>query len=169
MKQRHSHRPDVFIDIFRSPIGDLYLLFSGDTLTGIHFKKPQHSLPLQSRKQSALFKKQLSSYFRGTLQEFDQQIDFLQGTDFEKKVWLCLKDIPYGETKSYKWIAERIGKPQAVRAVGQALSRNPLPIVVPCHRIIESNGSLGGYSGGVNIKRRLLDLEYYGRQSMEKD
>ncbi|MGD0883933.1 MAG: methylated-DNA--[protein]-cysteine S-methyltransferase [Thermodesulfovibrionales bacterium] len=168
MKQRHSHRPDIFIDIFPSPIGDLYLLFSGDTLTGIDFKKPRHIVTLQSRKQSALFKKQLSSYFRGTLREFDQQIDFLRGTDFEKEVWLCLKNIPYGETRSYKWIAERIGRPQAVRAVGQALSRNPLPIVVPCHRVIESNGSLGGYSGGVDIKRRLLDLEYYAKQSMEK-
>ena len=169
MKQRRPPNPDIFIDIFPSPLGDLYLIFSGETLTRIGFRKPQHALPLRSSKQAALLKKQLGSYFRGTLQEFDQEIDFLEGTDFEREVWLCLKGIPYGETRSYKWLAERIGRPKAVRAVGQALSKNPLPIIVPCHRIIESDGSLGGYSEGVDIKRRLLDLEYYARQSMGKD
>ncbi|HAM53142.1 MAG TPA: cysteine methyltransferase [Nitrospiraceae bacterium] len=170
MKQRLSPpNTDIFFDIFPSPLGNLYLIFSGETLTGIDFRKPQRVVPLRSNKQAARLKKQLGSYFRGTLQEFDQEIDFLEGTDFEREVWLCLKSIPYGETRSYKWLAERIGRPKAVRAVGQALSKNPLPIIVPCHRIIESDGSLGGYSEGVDIKRRLLDLEYYSRQSMGKD
>jgi methylated-DNA-[protein]-cysteine S-methyltransferase len=168
MKQRRSPSPDIFFDIFPSPIGDLYLIFSGEALTSIEFRRPQHILPLRSSNQAALLKKQLGSYFRGTLQEFGQEISFLEGTDFEKEVWLCLRGIPYGQTRSYKWLAERIGRPKAVRAVGQALSKNPLPIILPCHRIIESDGSLGGYSAGVNIKRRLLDLEYYATRAMGK-
>lgn len=86
---------------------------------------------------------------------------FLSGTDFEKKVWLSLVEVPYGEMRTYKWLAERIGNPKAVRAVGRALGSNPIPIVLPCHRIIGSDGSLVGYTGGLDVKRRLLDLEYY--------
>ena len=85
------------------------------------------------------------------------------------KVWYALNEIPYGETKTYKWIAEKIGKPAAVRAVGQALSKNPIPIVVPCHRVIESDGSIGGYSSGVNVKKRLLEMEYYSGKTMNND
>jgi methylated-DNA-[protein]-cysteine S-methyltransferase len=88
-----------------------------------------------------------------------------EGTDFEKKVWETLRKIPYGETRTYKWLAEEIGKPQAFRAVGNALGKNPIPIIFPCHRVIESDGSLGGYSGGVDIKRRLIEIEYYTKQS----
>ncbi|NOZ24977.1 MAG: methylated-DNA--[protein]-cysteine S-methyltransferase [Nitrospirae bacterium] len=103
---------------------------------------------------------QFREYFEGRRKRFDIPLDLL-GTDFEKKVWLALEGIPYGETRTYKWLAERLGTPRGVRAVGQALSRNPLPVVLPCHRIIQSDGGLGGYSSGIEIKRRLLDLEYY--------
>ena len=89
------------------------------------------------------------------------EIVLMRGTEFDHRVWLTLKEIPFGETRTYKWLAERIGKPKASRAVGQALGRNPIPILLPCHRIIESDGSIGGFSGGVDIKRRLLDIEYY--------
>jgi methylated-DNA-[protein]-cysteine S-methyltransferase len=92
---------------------------------------------------------------------------FLSGTDFEKGVWSVLRDIPFGETRTYKWVAERTGSPSAVRAVGQALSKNPIPIIVPCHRVIESDGSIGGYSSGVNTKRRLLELEYYAKMNVK--
>ncbi len=150
----------VFYDIFESPVGSLYLIFSSKLLAGISFKKP---LQIAFKKGSAPkgFVKELEDYFQGVDKGFSQKIKFLKGTDFEKKVWSCLKNIPFGETKTYKWIAEKIGSPSATRAVGQALSRNPLPIVLPCHRIIESDGSIGGYSSGVNIKIRLLELEYY--------
>jgi O-6-methylguanine DNA methyltransferase len=90
----------------------------------------------------------------------------LIGTEFERKVWAALNEIPFGETRTYKWIAEKIGNPAAVRAVGRALSKNPIPIVIPCHRVIESDGSIGGYSSGVNIKKRLLELEYYSKMTM---
>ncbi|HXX57458.1 MAG TPA: methylated-DNA--[protein]-cysteine S-methyltransferase [Thermodesulfovibrionales bacterium] len=166
MRPRHYPQSDILIDTFESPIGRLYLIFSGETLTGILFDKPEGSLPMKASKRSALFKVQLNAYFKGQLTAFDQKIGFSEGTDFEREVWLNLREVPFGETRSYRWLAERINRPKAVRAVGQALSKNPLPIILPCHRIIESDGSLGGYSGGVDIKRRLLDLEYYARQSL---
>ena len=80
-------------------------------------------------------------------------------TDFQREVWEALQAVPWGQVRSYGWLAERIGRPRAARAVGGALGRNPLPIVYPCHRIVESTGALGGYSSGLEIKRRLLRLE----------
>jgi len=100
-------------------------------------------------------------YFSGSVSKFSQKIKFLTGTEFERKIWSVLNEIPFGETRSYKWVAEKAGSASAVRAVGQALSKNPVPIVLPCHRVIESDGSIGGYSSGTDIKRRLLDMEYY--------
>ena len=144
-------------DTFSSPLGTLYIVFSGQSLSGIFFKKPK----IKAAKSPDSFKGQLSAYFDGKLMTFDQKIALTSGTDFEKKVWLALKEIPYGETRTYKWLAEMVGSPMASRAVGQALSKNPIPIVLPCHRIIESDGDLGGYSAGEDIKRRLLSLEYY--------
>ena len=82
--------------------------------------------------------KDLKDYFSGGNKGFGQKTKFLKGTDFEKEVWAALKAIPYGETRTYKWVAEKIGRPKATRAVGQALSKNPVPIVVPCHRVVES-------------------------------
>ena len=153
---------NLIYDVFKSPFGTLYLLFSGTFLVGLSFIKPAD---IQYRKNSAPggFLKDLQSYFDGSKRHFRQKVKFLQGTDFEQKVWSALKDIPYGETRPYKWIAEHIKKPSATRAVGQALSKNPIPIVVPCHRVIESDGSIGGYSSGIDIKRRLLEIEYYAK------
>jgi methylated-DNA-[protein]-cysteine S-methyltransferase len=101
---------------------------------------------------------QLSKYFAGELQDFDLQLD-MQGTDFQKRVWAELLHIPYGETRSYSDVAGAIGTPKAVRAVGAANGRNPIPIVVPCHRVIGAAGSLVGYGGGLPLKRLLLGLE----------
>ena len=110
-------------------------------------------------------RKELVEYFEKGRQEFTCETIFFEGTEFEKKVWNTLKKIPYGETRTYKWLAEEIGKPHAFRAVGNALGKNPIPIIFPCHRVIEADGSIGGYSSGVDIKRRLLELEYYTRLS----
>lgn len=159
-----SRNISIFFDELNSPLGLLHLVFSGDALAEVGFDADEGTkppFPCRSSKATASFKKQLSDYFSGRLRDFKQKTVFLHGTDFEHSVWLCIKDIPYGETRTYKWVAERIGKPNAFRAVGQALGKNPMPIVLPCHRVIESDGSLGGYSGGIDIKRRLLDLEYY--------
>lgn len=159
MKRKKSGSSESFYDTFESPIGILYLIFAGGALREIDFKKP--AVILRKGIGSSVIKRELTAYFDNGEEEFTQKIDLAGGTEFEREVWLILKEIPYGETRTYKWLAEKIGNPNASRAVGRALSRNPLPIILPCHRIIESDGSLGGYSGGVNIKRRLLDMEYY--------
>ncbi len=98
-------------------------------------------------------------YFSGNRVTFPDQLDLSAATPFQRQVWAVTRLIPYGKTRSYTWVAEQIGKPRAVRAVGQALGRNPLPIIIPCHRVITSNGQLGGYNGGVSWKRYLLNLE----------
>ena len=102
--------------------------------------------------------RQLRAYFAGQLRHFDLPLD-LQGTDFQLRVWRELERIPYGETRSYSQIAAAIGAPQAVRAVGAANGANPIPIVVPCHRVIGAGGKLVGYGGGLPLKKRLLELE----------
>ena len=98
-------------------------------------------------------------YFGGHRVTFPDQLDLSEATTFQRQVWEITRLIPYGETRSYAWVAEQIGQPRAVRAVGQALGRNPLPIIIPCHRVITSNGKLGGFGGGVEMKKRLLSLE----------
>jgi O-6-methylguanine DNA methyltransferase len=102
--------------------------------------------------------KQLGEYFRGVRKRFQVPLD-LRGTRFHQDVWRALQEIPYGETRSYKEIAEAISNPKAVRAVGQANGRNPIPIVVPCHRVIRHDGGLGGFGGGLHLKEQLLALE----------
>lgn len=103
-------------------------------------------------------KAQLEAYFAGGLQDFTLPLD-MRGTAFQLQVWEALRGIPYGESASYKDIAVRIGNPQAVRAVGGANNRNPVPVIVPCHRVIGAGGTLVGYAGGLAIKTRLLQLE----------
>lgn len=102
--------------------------------------------------------KQLNEYFRGTRQTFDLPLE-IHGTRFQEGVWKLLTDIPYGSTESYKEIAFKMDRAQAVRAAGSAIGRNPLSIVIPCHRVIASNGSLAGFAGGLDRKKILLDLE----------
>ncbi len=161
------NKASEFYDIFDSPVGSLYLIFSRKLLTAVSFKKPIQTA-FKKGSASRSFIKELEEYFSGEDKGFSQKIELLKGTDFEKKIWSSLKDIPFGETRTYKWIAEKVGNPSATRAVGRALSKNPFPIVLPCHRIIESDGSIGGYSPGVNIKRRLLDMEYYSKTNKKR-
>lgn len=103
--------------------------------------------------------RRLKAYFNGHKVSFTDELDLSETTQFQKKVWRAAKLIPYGETRSYGWLADKVGKPGAARAIGQALGKNRLPIIVPCHRVISSDGSLGGFSGGLDMKRRLLRLE----------
>jgi len=103
--------------------------------------------------------KKLRQYLAGRQVTFDEPLDLVKATRFRRDVWLATQEIPYGESRSYAWIAVRIGNPKACRAVGQALGENPLPIVIPCHRVIASGGAIGGFSGGLETKRRLLKLE----------
>jgi len=102
----------------------------------------------------------LTRYFDGDTVDFKVKLDLNHTTVFEKTVWKAAQTITYGQTRSYDWIAKRIGKPNAARAVGQALGRNTCPILIPCHRVISSNGGLGGFSGGIDLKQTLLNLEH---------
>ncbi|MGD0779925.1 MAG: methylated-DNA--[protein]-cysteine S-methyltransferase [Dehalococcoidales bacterium] len=98
-------------------------------------------------------------YFNGRRADFPDKLDLNEATPFQRKVWQAARRIPYGQTRSYGWIARQIGKPGAARAVGQALGKNPLPIIIPCHRVLSSDGGLGGFSGGLKMKKYLLALE----------
>jgi len=99
------------------------------------------------------------AYFHGQRVEFTDALDLAGASPFQCAVWRAACDIPYGQTRSYSWVAERAGNPRAVRAAGQALSVNPLPIIVSCHRVLAKDGGLGGYSGGLPVKKMLLELE----------
>lgn len=155
----------IYCDLYESTLGLLYIQFNKDLLAGISIgQRPQGQ---KRAKAPARFVRELDEYFNGKLRSFNHPYVLLSGTEFERKVWLALLEIPYGETRSYKWLSGHIGHPNSSRAVGQALAKNPIPIVLPCHRIIESDGRLGGYSPDINIKRKLLDLEYYYSQSAQ--
>jgi O-6-methylguanine DNA methyltransferase len=117
---------------------------------------PQNVVEDRSRNEGVLA--ELESYLAGALKEFESTLD-LQGTEFQMKVWREVRTIPYGTTRSYRDIAERVGHPKAYRAVGTANGANPIPIIVPCHRVIGQDGSLRGYGGGLAMKERLLRLE----------
>ena len=147
-----------------SPIGSLYLVASQKGLKGIYWNKQSVRL-VKSLDRSALSEKilddtrvQLTEYFAGTRKQFDIPCD-LQGTDFQRKVWNELTRIPFGKTLSYRDVAKRIKNPKAVRAVGSANGKNPVCIIIPCHRVIAADGSIGGYAGGIRIKQQLLQLE----------
>jgi methylated-DNA-[protein]-cysteine S-methyltransferase len=102
---------------------------------------------------------EVMAYFNGYKVDFSAKVDLTRASSFESAVWETARKIPYGETRSYSWVAQQINKPQAPRAVGQALGRNPLPIIVPCHRVLTRDGKLGGFGGGIEMKGYLLGLE----------
>jgi len=101
----------------------------------------------------------LIGYFDGEVVDFPDRLDLADATPFQGVVWQFVRSIAYGQTRSYAWVAQQIGKPQGARSVGQAMAKNPLPIVVPCHRVIGSNGELGGFSYGLEMKQRLIQME----------
>ena len=101
----------------------------------------------------------LQTYFDGGKATFSDELDLSRATPFQRRVWEAARLIPYGETRSYAWVAQQVGKSGAARAAGQALAKNPLPVIIPCHRVIASDGKLGGFSDGVEMKRQLLHLE----------
>ena len=156
-------KEDIRYTSIDSPIGKILVAQSDKGLTHIRFassSKPEPPLEhwqyVKQLKTEAI--DQIRAYFKGTLRDFSISLD-LDGTPFQLKVWKALQKIPYGETISYCELARRIGQPKAVRAVGGANGRNPIPLVVPCHRVIGSNGSLTGYGSGLHIKSTLLELE----------
>jgi methylated-DNA-[protein]-cysteine S-methyltransferase len=146
-----------------SPVGKLRLVGDGEALRGVWFVNGRHqSAPKKEWERDerpfAEVVRQLRAYFAGELTEFCVPLA-MEGTEFQLRVWAELRKIPYGETRTYGQLAAEIGKPEAMRAVGLANGQNPIPIIVPCHRVIGSNGSLTGYGGGMENKKKLLELE----------
>jgi methylated-DNA-[protein]-cysteine S-methyltransferase len=144
-------------------IGTLMLVGDDEGLRHIDFQKEKNPIIIQNdwKKKSGYFKQvkeQLRAYFNGDLKQFDLPLAPV-GTPFQLKVWQALRAIPYGELVSYQSIATAVGNPKAVRAVGGANAKNPIPIIVPCHRVVGSDGSLTGFGGGLSTKKRLIDLE----------
>ena len=146
---------------FTSPIGELLLLSDGEALVGVHFDGRHGQSPTPGGEHDPVIieaARQLRDYFAGDRESFALPLR-PAGTEFEVEVWEELRRIPYGETLSYGELAERVGHAGAARAVGRANACNPIPIIVPCHRVIGADGSLTGFGGGLDTKRRLLDLE----------
>ena len=151
-------RDKSYFSFVPSPIGELLLASDGEALTGVWLTPP--SAP-PGRRDDAVLKparEQMRAYFDGELRDFDLPLS-AAGTEFQRQVWEALVAIPYGSTASYADIARTIGRPTATRAVGAANGRNPLAIIVPCHRVIGKNGTLTGYGGGLDRKDWLLKHE----------
>ena len=154
----------LFYTHHKSPIGPL--LLAGDETALVYLGFPTGKRAMQAKAEWQASERpfgevraQLAAYFEGDLREFDLALR-PPGTEFQQSVWQALRQIPYGETRSYADIAKAIGRPTATRAVGAANGANPIPIIVPCHRVVGANGSLTGFGGGVQTKRFLLDLEW---------
>ena len=161
---------ELFYVIFDTTIGWAGILGSADGLLNITL--PQNSKAdiigvLGSKLRKAKLSnshfrgtiKNLRAYFNGHKVEFHDKLDLSDATNFQREVWQMVKCIPYGETRSYSWVARQINRPKASRAVGQALGRNCLPIVIPCHRVVANDGGIGGFGGGLDMKRYLLRIE----------
>ena len=144
----------------QTPLGQIGIAQNDRAITNVFFGKTVVPKDFIVEETSLLKEasRQLLEYFNGTRRLFHLPIE-MEGTDFEKSVWKSLETIPYGETRSYSDIARMIERPGACRAVGRANSKNPLSIIVPCHRVIGTNGKLTGYAGGVDMKKRLLQIE----------
>ncbi|SNT55650.1 methylated-DNA-[protein]-cysteine S-methyltransferase [Actinomadura meyerae] len=152
--------------VLDSPVGPLTLVAEDGGLSGLYMEKQRH-LPSEGTfgapgdpdtEPFATAARQLDAYFAGELTEFDVPLN-LRGTPFQQRVWAALQEIPYGRTTTYGELAAEIGSPTASRAVGLANGRNPVSVIVPCHRVVGSTGSLTGYGGGLDRKRHLLDFE----------
>lgn len=142
--------------VITTPIGNIKIEEQDEKITGISYTEERPSYADTHVLKEA--QKQLNEYFEGRRKIFNLPLN-PAGTEFQHKVWAALKEIPYGGIRTYKQIAEQIGNPSACRAVGMANNKNPIMIIVPCHRVIGSNGALTGYASGIDIKEKLLDLE----------
>lgn len=152
-----------------SPVGELTVVAEGGSLVGVYFADPRHGPGELGRSAPAdptlrRVCRELRGYFVGSCTRFDIPVVFPAGSPFQRQVWRALQDIPYGETVSYGELAARLGRPAAARAVGGAVGRNPVSVVVPCHRVVGATGALTGFGGGLDRKQTLLDVEQRGRR-----
>jgi len=150
---------------YKSPFGIITIQEKDGAISRVELPNAEPDISENSSELLEFARRQFSEYFTGRRKTFDLPLNFDGCTDFMKFVYLELLKIPYGETVSYKQIAERIDCPKGFRAVGLANNKNPLPIIVPCHRVIGSDGSLVGYAGGLDLKMKLLELEKSGRNN----
>jgi AraC family transcriptional regulator of adaptative response/methylated-DNA-[protein]-cysteine methyltransferase len=171
-KAAERERNVIHLDWLQTPLGPLLLGATDRAVCLLEFSSPRRierqvaslgrafdaQLVPGTNEALATLRGQLGEYFAGTRREFDVPLDH-RGTPFQRRVWQALLEIPYGETRSYLDIARRVGDAQASRAVGTANGSNRIAIVIPCHRVVNSNGALGGYGGGLSCKRFLLDIE----------
>lgn len=150
---------------YESPVGRLTILLEEDIIKGVVFGDNVTNFELNEDLLlgSKIFE-EFDGYFSGKSKKFNLKLH-LEGTEFQKAVWGYLHEIPYGETLSYSDLAAKIGSPKAVRAVGNACGRNPIPIIIPCHRVVGKDGSLTGFAGGIDNKKRLLELENKNKKS----
>ncbi len=150
---------------YKLPIGHIDIIQTRSHISHIFFNDDSRFYEPPFTPQTGLLRRTkdiLDRYFDGESVDFREiPVKIEMGTDFQNSVWNTIHQIPYGEVRSYKWIAEQIGRPKAVRAVGNATGSNPITIIIPCHRVIGSNGNLGGYGGGLERKQQLLTLEGY--------
>ena len=157
--------PDIVYMRAVTQLGDVLLAARGMHLVGVWFDLQQHLPNVSTWAQVsdhpvlAQAHQQLQQYFSGQRQQFELPLAFFCGTPFQQQVWSALQAIPYGHTVSYGELAQRVSRPSAVRAVGAAIGRNPLSLVIPCHRVVGANGALTGYAGGIARKQALLTLE----------
>lgn len=157
---------NIYYYDFETPIGEMTIFFSKKGVMHLNVKHRGDVEELERKygqaervnREEFEYHKEIAEYLNGRRKKFTLPLD-LNGTDFQRRVWNELVNIPYGETRTYKEIAKAIGNPKATRAVGGALNRNPVLLVVPCHRVIGSNGKLVGFGGGLELKERLLELE----------
>ena len=161
--------------IMESPVGKLKLVASDEGLAAILWKDDRPSRVrlsdlIENNQHPVLVEteRQLREYFAGQRKEFSMALD-MRGTQFQKDVWEALLAIPFGETRSYGQLAKKLGNPQATRAIGAANGRNPISIIVPCHRVIGSSGKLTGFAGGLETKAHLLDLEKKDRKLFSQE
>jgi len=161
----------IYYNTFKSPVGEILVTRTEKGLNFVSFpkstwekflsalSKDKNISLLKDEKKFSALKKDLKMYFSGKKANFKEKLDLKGGTAFQKRVWEAMLRIPFGQTRSYGWLAQQVGGKNKARAVGTACGANPIPIIVPCHRVIREDGSLGGYGGGLGMKRKLLEIE----------
>lgn len=172
-----SAPPIVYYAFFPSPIGRIGIAATPRGICRVTFnaradsdfrnrlRREYRCRPVRRDRHFKSIASRLRSYFSGQPVRFNVKIDLNKGTPFQQKVWEFLRSIPYGQTRSYRSVARGIGHPNSFRAVGGACGNNPIGILIPCHRVIKATGGLGGFTGGLRVKRRLLRLENFNRNS----
>jgi methylated-DNA-[protein]-cysteine S-methyltransferase len=161
----------IYYRTFKSPIGEILATKTEKGLSFISFPKStwdkflsalnkDGSIDLiKNKNKFSSLDRSFKAYFSGSKVNFREKLDLTGGTDFQKKVWKAMLKIPYGETRSYGWLATKAGSKDKARAAGAACGANPIPIIIPCHRVIKSDKTIGGYSGGLGFKKKLLQIE----------